>query len=134
LPKFSAGAFCAAPARIVSDLLRAEGFSDIRFVPAGSTDHTELVGGGVLDFALIFVSSLTAAIDRGVPITALAGIHSGCFGLFGHEGIRGIAGLKGKSVAVPAMGGDPSYLFVAVMAAEVEGSDFHAAEDAEDHK
>lgn len=54
----------------------------------------------------------------------MAGIHAGCFGLFGHEGIRGIADLKGKSVAVPAMGGDPSYLFVAVMAAEV-GIDPH---------
>jgi NitT/TauT family transport system substrate-binding protein len=119
LPKYSAAGICTAPARIVSDLLRAEGFSEIRFVPVGSNDLTEMVGGGALDFGLNFASSLTAAIDRDVPITALAGIHAGCFGLFGHEGIRGIADLKGKRVAVPAMGGDPSYLFVAVMAAEV---------------
>ena len=56
-------------------LLRAEGLTDIRYVPVGSGDLTEAVGGGRLDFALNFASSLTAVIDSGVPITALAGIH-----------------------------------------------------------
>jgi NitT/TauT family transport system substrate-binding protein len=110
---------CTAPGLIVGDLLRAEGFTDIRYIAVASNDATGSVGAGTLDFALNFASSLTAAIDHRVPITALAGIHAGCFGLFGHEGIRGIADLKGKSVAVQAMGGDPGYLFVAVMAAEV---------------
>ena len=120
LPKFSLGGICTAPMWILDGLLRAEGFTDIRYVPVGSGgDLTEAVGGGGLDFAMNFASSLTGAIDGGAPITALAGIHAGCFGLFGHEGIRGIADLKGKSVAVNSMGGDPSYLFVAVMAAEV---------------
>jgi NitT/TauT family transport system substrate-binding protein len=124
LPKPSLGGICIAPGRIVGDLLSAEGFTDIRYVPVGSGDLTEAVGGGRLDFALNYASTLTAAIDSGVPITALAGIHAGCFGLFGHKGIRGIADLKGKSVAVPSMGREPSYLFVAVMAAEV-GIDPH---------
>jgi NitT/TauT family transport system substrate-binding protein len=119
LPKPSVGGICVAPERILNDLLGAEGFNDIRYIAVASNDLTPAVGGGTLDFALNFASSLTNAIDRGVPITALAGIHAGCFGLFGHEGVRGITDLKGKSVAVPAMGGDPGYLFVAVMAAEV---------------
>jgi NitT/TauT family transport system substrate-binding protein len=119
LLKPSLGGICSAPARILDDLLSAEGFTDIRYVQLASNDLTAAVGAGTLDFALNFASSLTYAIDRGVPITALAGIHAGCFGLFGHEGIRGIADLKGKSVPIQAMGGDPGYLFVAVMAAEV---------------
>jgi NitT/TauT family transport system substrate-binding protein len=119
LLKPSVGAICVAPERILNDLLGAEGFTDIRYIAVASNDLTAAVGGGTLDFALNFASSLTNAIDGGVPITALAGIHAGCFGLFGHEGVRGIADLKGKSVAVQAMGGDPGYLFVAVMAAEV---------------
>jgi NitT/TauT family transport system substrate-binding protein len=118
LPKNSRGGICAAPERIAGELLRAEGFADIRYVPLAPGDATEAVGGGVLDFALNFASSLTTAIDRGVPITVLAGIHAGCFGLFGHEGIRGIADLKGRSVVVPVMGG-PAHLFVAAMAAHV---------------
>jgi NitT/TauT family transport system substrate-binding protein len=48
----------------------------------------------------------------------LAGVHIGCFGLFGHEGIRGIADLRGKSVAIGALRG-PAHLFVGAMAANV---------------
>ena len=72
LPKISQS-ICAAPAYIAGELLRAEGFADIRFVPFGPGDATQAVGGGMFDFALNFASSLTAAIDRGVPITVLAG-------------------------------------------------------------
>ena len=116
---------CVAPVKNRSVALRAEGFTDIRYVPVGSGDQTEAVGGGRLDFALNDASSLTAAIDSGVPITALAGIQQAASDSFGHEGIRGIADLKGKSVAVRAMAAaDPPYLFVALMAAEV-GIDPH---------
>ena len=127
LPKMSLGNICAAPERIAGELLRAEGFADVRFVPLASADATQAVGGGTLDFALNFASSLTAAIDRRVAITVLAGIHAGCFGLFGHEVIRGIADLKGKSVAVGSMG-SPAHLFVAAMASQVgidPGTDIH---------
>ena len=118
LAKISQGGICAAPERVAGELLRAEGFGDVRYVPFGPGDATQAVGDGTFDFALNFASSLTAAIDRGVPITVLAGIHAGCFGLFGHEVIHGISDLKGRSVAVSAMGG-PSHLFVAAMAAQV---------------
>ena len=37
---------------------------------------------------------------RGAAITVLAGVHVGCFELFGNESIRSIADLKGKSVGV----------------------------------
>ena len=104
LPNQSQSGICTAPARIVGDLLQAEGFSDVRFVAYTVEDLTEAVGSGGLDFALNFASSLTAAIDRRVPITALAGINAGCFRLFGHEGTRGIADLRGRAVAVPRRG------------------------------
>jgi len=35
LPKMSLGNICAAPERIAGELLRAEGFADVRFVPFG---------------------------------------------------------------------------------------------------
>jgi NitT/TauT family transport system substrate-binding protein len=109
---------CGAPKRIAGELLRAEGFTDIHYLPEPALDTTEAVGSGAFDFAMNFASSLTAAIDRGVAVTALAGIHVGCFGLFGHAGIRGISDLKGKSVAVLELRG-PAHLFVAAMAAHV---------------
>src|SRR6516164_5539603 len=127
LAKISQGGICAAPERVAGELLRAEGFGDVRYVPFGSGDVTQAVGDGTLDFALNFASSLTAAIDRGVAITVLSGIHAGCFGLFGHEVIRGIADLKGRRVAVASMG-SPAHLFVAAMASQVgidPGTDIH---------
>ena len=111
-------AICVAPQYIAAELLRAEGFTDIHYRAEVRADMTEAVGGGAFDFSMNFASSLAAAIDRGVPVTVLAGIHIGCFGLFGHEGIRGIADLRGKSVAVGALRG-PAHLFVAAMAAHV---------------
>ena len=39
-----------------------------------------------------------------LPITALAGVHPGCFELFAHEPIRTISDLKGKKVGVRALG------------------------------
>jgi NitT/TauT family transport system substrate-binding protein len=113
-----AGGICAAPQQVARELLRAEGFTDIHYGAQVRADMTEAVGGGAFDFSMNFASSLAAAIDRGVPVSVLAGIHIGCFGLFGHEGIRGIADLRGKSVAVGALRG-PAHLFVAAMAAHV---------------
>src|SRR6516225_5547240 len=127
IPRLGSGTICSAPIGVADELLRAEGFADVRFVPLASADATQAVGGGTLDFALNFASSLTAAIDRGVAITVLAGIHAGCFGLFGHEVIRGIADLKGRRVAVASMG-SPAHLFVAAMASQVgidPGTDIH---------
>src|SRR5215469_999118 len=122
IPRLGSGTICAAPIGVADELLRAEGFNEIVYVPlstaAGSGDATEVVGAGTADFFLNFASTLTAAIDRGVRIRALAGIHAGCFGLFGHEGIQKIADLKGRRVAVSAMG-SPAHLFLAAMAAYV---------------
>ena len=48
----------------------------------------------------------------------IAGVHVGCFELFGNEGIRSIADLKGKSVGVQGLGSGP-HVFLAAMAAHV---------------
>jgi NitT/TauT family transport system substrate-binding protein len=114
----STGVCRAAPERLARELLLAEGFTDIHYMPEPALDTTEAVGSGAFDFSMNFASTLTAAIDHGVSITALAGVHVGCFGLFAHGGIRGIADLRGKSVAVPELRG-PAHLFVAAMAAHV---------------
>src|SRR6202040_1831702 len=47
----------------------------------------------------------------------LAGVHVGCFVLFGHEGVHGIAGLKEKTVGVPGFG-TGAHLLLTLMAAE----------------
>jgi NitT/TauT family transport system substrate-binding protein len=99
-------------------LLRAEGFTDIRYLemPAGSVP--EAIGHGKLDFALNYATIVAVAIDRGEPLTVLGGVHVGCFELFGNGAIRGIADLKGKTVGVAALGAS-DHLFLSVMAAHV---------------
>jgi len=43
------------------------------------------------------------AIDRGLPVTVVAGVHAGCYELFAHEGIRSIADLKGKRIGAESI-------------------------------
>jgi NitT/TauT family transport system substrate-binding protein len=58
-------------------------------------------------------------VDVGDPLVILAGIHVGCFQLFGGERVRAIRDLKGKSVALFNGLGSPEHIFLASMAAYV---------------
>ena len=76
------------------------------------------IARGEIDFSLHFAAPLVIPIDAGEPITVLAGVHPGCFELFGNEHIRSITDLKGKRVGVQALGSSP-HVFLASMAAYV---------------
>jgi NitT/TauT family transport system substrate-binding protein len=110
---------CHAPQFIVEDLVRAEGFTDIRYIEgASSAEINEALVRGKVDFNTHFAPQWVSAIDGGGPITILGGVHVGCFELFGKEGIRSISDLKGKSVGVTALGSS-DHLFVSIMAAHI---------------
>jgi NitT/TauT family transport system substrate-binding protein len=57
-------------------------------------------------------------VDKEDPITILAGVHVGCFEIFGNDRVRAIRDLKGKTVAVPTQGG-PQQVFLSTIAAYV---------------
>ena len=61
---------------------------------------------------------IVSQLAAGEPITALAGMHPGCFELFAHEPIRTISDLKGKRFGIQVLGSSP-HLFLAIMAAHV---------------
>ncbi len=106
---------CLAPEYAAEELLRAEGFTDIRYVPVGAgIPASEKIAGGEVDFSLNFAAPLIVSMAAGAPITVLAGVHPGCFELFAHEPIRSITDLKGKSVGVPGLR-TGLYIFVASM-------------------
>src|SRR5271156_3451068 len=109
---------CIAPQDIADELLRAEGFTDIRYLPVPVQSFTEALAGGEGDLGLEYASKYVGAIDRGLAVTVLAGTHVGCFELFGNESVRSITDLKGKRVEVVALG-SPFHVFVALMAAQV---------------
>lgn len=109
---------CIAPQYAVEELLRAEGFGDVRYVPLPAGRSQEWMARGEVDFSLNFAAPLVLSIDAGYPVTVLTGVHSGCFELFAHDHIRSILDLKGKSVGVQGIGSIP-HIFLAVMATYV---------------
>ena len=108
---------CHAPEFVAEDLLRAEGFTDIRYVEGkSSAEINEAVVSGKIDFNTHFAPQWVSVIDGGGPVTVLSGVHVGCFELFGDASIRSITDLKDKTVGVAALGSS-DHLFVSVMAA-----------------
>ena len=89
---------CFAPQYVCEALLRAEGFTDVRYVDTNVRTQSEDLGRGKLDFQPSLSLSWITAIDAGVPIAIVAGVHAGCYELFAHGDIHGIADLKGKKV------------------------------------
>jgi NitT/TauT family transport system substrate-binding protein len=109
-------ASCDAPIYAADELLRAEGFTDVRFVStAPGRARIEALGRGEFDFTMTFAVTQIAALDAGIPITIVAGLHSGCYELFARTGVRGISDLKGNRVGL--LQSPPAFLIM--MAASV---------------
>jgi NitT/TauT family transport system substrate-binding protein len=110
---------CIAPQYVAEELLRDEGFTDVRYVAVSTgVGQSEAIANGTVDFSLNFAAPLVIPMDAGAPISVVAGVHAGCFELFGHEGINSITDLKGRSVGVQGLGSSP-HVFLAAMAAQV---------------
>jgi NitT/TauT family transport system substrate-binding protein len=105
---------CLAPNFIARDLLRAEGFIDIRHLP----HSLDAVARGDYDFDFDSIAGLLPFLDAGKPITVLAGLHSGCYELLAQEPIGTISGLKGKRVGVSQLNVG-RHLFLKVVTAYV---------------
>jgi NitT/TauT family transport system substrate-binding protein len=96
--------YCEAPRYIAEELLRAEGFT-VRHVEFVTVRGNKLaLAHGEADFAFLFAPDAITGLDAGLPITILAGVHPGCFELFGSEQIRSIADLKNRTVGVGTAG------------------------------
>jgi NitT/TauT family transport system substrate-binding protein len=109
---------CAAPQYIVGELLKAEGFSDIKYVKMTTAGISKALALGEIDVSLHFVGPLVLRLDAGDPITVLGGVHPGCFELFGTDRVRVLRDLKGKTVAITELG-QPAHVFLASMLAHV---------------
>src|SRR5207245_9265693 len=108
---------CIAPVYVAEEFLRAEGFTDIRYLD-GLPGATEPVARGKVDFDTNYASNFVRAIAAGEPITLLSGVMVGCFELFAREGIRTITDLKGRSVGIQAVGLN-NYELLILIAAQV---------------
>ena len=108
---------CIAPQYVAEELLRAEGFTDVRYVE-GPPGATEPLARGTHDFDTNYASNFVRALDAGEPITLLAGVMVGCFELFGNERIHSITDLKGKTVGIQALGTN-YHALLTLMAAQI---------------
>jgi NitT/TauT family transport system substrate-binding protein len=107
---------CVSSLYIAEELLRAEGFTDIRYVDA-PVDALGPVHGEA-DFAPPYANQCVRAIDAGEPLMVLAGVMAGCYELFAREGIDSVADLKGKSIGVGTVS-SLSQQLLTLMAAEI---------------
>jgi NitT/TauT family transport system substrate-binding protein len=106
---------CRAPQYMTEELLRSEGFTDVRYIRLRETnDATEGIVANEIDITMQYVGPSIMQIDAGKPLVVLAGIQPGCFELFGTERIRSVRDLKGKIVAVEGFAAS-AYTFVASM-------------------
>jgi len=109
---------CVAPQYVASELLQLEGFKDVQYVTIPDTNTYASFASGDVDLSMAFVAPFLLQVDAGVPVVLLAGVHVGCFEVFGNPGIRAIRDLRGKRVGIPAFG-TSHHLFLSSMAAYV---------------
>lgn len=88
---------CFAQQYVCEGLLRAEGFTDIVYIDTTIQVVSEDLGRSKFDFSANLSLAYATAIDRGLPITVVTGLHAGCYELFAHGDIRGITDLKASA-------------------------------------
>jgi NitT/TauT family transport system substrate-binding protein len=99
--------YCIAP-QVFRELLRAEGFTDIRYVDAteahvrradaGKLDlGSDLIARSEVDFTRVVAWDFVLGMNAGAPVTVLSGLHVGCIEIFGKKEIRTIGDLKGRT-------------------------------------
>jgi NitT/TauT family transport system substrate-binding protein len=112
------GSTCQAPLYLSDALLRTEGFTDVQWVRSDLRAVSKLLVAENIDLGMNFVGPNIMGLEAGDPATILAGGHVGCFELVGTDQVQSIRDLKGKTVAVAALG-DAAHVFLSAMAAYV---------------
>jgi NitT/TauT family transport system substrate-binding protein len=112
-------AICFAPMDVAEAFLRTEGFTDIRYVrTTGGFTSPQMVARGEVDVGTSFAGSIVYHLDAGLPLTALAGLHAGCYELFAREPIRNVSDLKGRRVGIQTLNSS-GHLYLSIMATYV---------------
>jgi NitT/TauT family transport system substrate-binding protein len=110
---------CFAPLYVLQPFLRAEGFTDIQYVTApGGFNVAEMVAHGDIDVGTSFAGTVVYHLDTGFAITALGGMHIGCYELFAREPIRNIGDLKGRRVGIQTLASS-AHLYLTIMATHI---------------
>ncbi|MDM0078878.1 ABC transporter substrate-binding protein [Variovorax sp. J2P1-59] len=102
-----APSICLAPQYLAGELLRDEGFSDVQYLALGTRAGPEALASGKVDITMWYTTGYLPVMDAGKGVVLLAGVHLGCWELFGHGDMRMLSDLKGKTVVCEKfLGGD----------------------------
>jgi NitT/TauT family transport system substrate-binding protein len=105
---------CQAPLYVAEELFRTEGFSNVAYVKQQGAGIYKSLASGEVDISVTFVAPFILEVDAGEPIVLLGGAHVGCLELVGTDRVRSLRDLKGKTVAVTALGA-PGHVFLVSM-------------------
>ncbi len=113
---FHSPAICLAPQYLAEELLHLEGFSEVEYVKGGVETPGKLMAEGQADMSMWDVPGTIPLLDAGKPIVMLAGIHGGCYELFGNDRIHSVRDLKGARIGVYAVTGGDYVLISSILA------------------
>ena len=103
-PPMTGSGICVAPQWVAEDLLKGEGFTDVRYSVTSRVGANHALAAGDIDITLGFVGNWIRQIDSGDPIVLISGGHIGCYELFASDRIRTVRDLKGKTIGVTEIG------------------------------
>jgi NitT/TauT family transport system substrate-binding protein len=108
---------CLAPQYLAEEFLRLEGFTDWEYVQLGSRSlGIDALANGKADISMWDTHSAIPMLDAGKPIVILAGVHGGCYQLFGNDRVRAIRDLRGRTAAIHYVGGGDHVLLSSMLA------------------
>jgi NitT/TauT family transport system substrate-binding protein len=113
-----APSICLAPQLLARDLMLLEGFSEVEYVDIKVNKLSTEIIAGRADISMVATPELVPVIDTSDSLVVIGGIHAGCYELFGGPGIRHINDIKGKKIAISAVG-SPEHTYIASIAAYV---------------
>ena len=105
------------PSTLPKTCCDAEGFTEVEYPEVAYTGSDELTAGHS-DLTMDYVPRPDLVLDAGQRIVALSGVHGGCYAIVANERVRAIQELKGKKVAVSAIGSE-DHVFLSSMLAYV---------------
>jgi len=111
-----APAICFAPQYLAEALLRLEGFTEVEYVEEVTRPASAVIAEGRADISMDATPNYLPALDAGKPVVVLAGIHAGCYELFGHQNVAAVRDLKGKRVAISGLGNIEHLLISSIVA------------------
>ena len=112
---FHVPAICHAPQYLAEEMLRMEGI-DVEYVPFGTRYIPDALAASKADMTMWNAMELLPALDANKPIVVVAGVHSGCFEVFGNERVQTIRDIRGKTVSITYLGGGDHILLSSMLA------------------